>query len=175
MTAALAFARVDGHRLSAHGTAVAERGAALLLLGPSGAGKSTVAAGMIALGARLLADDLVLLRRRGAAIEASAPPAARGGIELRGLGLVAVDRAPAAPVAALVLLGPPGARLPEPEAHDVLDVSVPLLRHPAEPAAAAKLLLWLRAAAADHGAARGPSGADAPRLSSLRCGMDERR
>ena len=44
-----------------HGSAVEIEGRAVLICGPAGAGKSTLAAGLIALGARLISDDLSIL------------------------------------------------------------------------------------------------------------------
>jgi len=48
--------------LPIHGTAVEVGGRAVLLCGRSGAGKSTVAANLVALGAKLISDDLSVLR-----------------------------------------------------------------------------------------------------------------
>ena len=47
--------------LTVHGTTVARAGRAVLILGASGTGKSALALQMIALGARLVADDLSLI------------------------------------------------------------------------------------------------------------------
>ena len=54
-----------------HSAAVAKDGSAVLLPGVSGRGKSTTALNFLALGYQFLADDLVLLRARGASLEAS--------------------------------------------------------------------------------------------------------
>lgn len=53
-----------------HSAAVARDGAAILLPGVSGSGKSTTALNLLTLGYQFLADDLVLLRTRGNALEA---------------------------------------------------------------------------------------------------------
>ncbi|MCA1816144.1 MAG: hypothetical protein LC746_07000 [Acidobacteria bacterium] len=53
-----------------HGAAVTKGGAAVLLPGVSGSGKSTTALNLLSAGYRFLADDQVLLRARGAAVEA---------------------------------------------------------------------------------------------------------
>ena len=66
--------------LNLHGSAVALEGRGLLILGASGTGKSALALRMMAHGARLVADDRVVLARRGDALIASAPPALRGTI-----------------------------------------------------------------------------------------------
>ncbi|MBP6999963.1 serine kinase [Amaricoccus sp.] len=83
-----------------HASAVALEERGLLILGASGSGKSGLALRMMALGARLVADDRVALARRGAALVATAPAALRGMIEARGVGIL---RAEALAEAALVL------------------------------------------------------------------------
>ena len=58
-----------------HGSAVAVDGQALAIVGAPGAGKSTTAAALARLGFPVLADDVVALRKAGAAIlVAPAPP-----------------------------------------------------------------------------------------------------
>ena len=69
--------------MSLHGSCVARESAAVLLLGPAGSGKSDLALRLIARGWALVADDRVVLD--GAAV--SAPPALRGMLEVRGLGV----------------------------------------------------------------------------------------
>lgn len=89
---------------------------AVLLMGDSGAGKSDVALRLIAMGARLLADDQTALSVESGRLHAGAVEAGRGHIEIRGLGIVKIPVGPSAPVLFCVRLTqdtPP--RLPEPE------------------------------------------------------------
>lgn len=77
-----------------HGTSVgfhADSGwLGALMIGKPGAGKSELALELIALGAKLVADDQTCLRREGDAVELSCPIAIRDMIELRGLGIFRV-------------------------------------------------------------------------------------
>lgn len=131
---------------SIHATAVALGGRALAICGPAGAGKSAMAAGMIASGARLVADDLCVLRAGRKGVAVAPPPGGAGSIELRGIGLVTVAAAGPCVLAAFWIIGPSAARLPEPETVAVGDRPVRVLRHPSDAAAAAKAVLWLGAA-----------------------------
>lgn len=88
-----------------HATAVSFGPGAVLLLGPSGAGKSGLALQLMALGARLVADDRVLVFLRDGHPHAAAPEAIRGRIEARGVGILAVPAAPATPIRLAVDLG----------------------------------------------------------------------
>jgi serine kinase of HPr protein (carbohydrate metabolism regulator) len=88
-----------------HATCVAVGGRGVLLLGPPGAGKSSLALRLIdqpgygtgerLMRARLVADDQVVLRRRGGQLIASPPPAIAGQIEVRGIGIAAIRKSPA--------------------------------------------------------------------------------
>ena len=107
---------------------------AVLLLGESGAGKSDVALRLIAAGAKLVADDQTALFVERGRLMADAPPNLRGGMEIRGLGIMQLERAPASPVILAVRLRPEGevARLPEPAVYALpaslqADVKVPLV------------------------------------------------
>ncbi|MBI6629230.1 HPr kinase/phosphorylase [Pontibaca salina] len=71
-----------------HASCVAAHGRGLLIRGASGSGKSSLALAFMALGARLVADDRTILRRRGDRVMASAPVPIRGLIEARGIGLL---------------------------------------------------------------------------------------
>lgn len=77
-----------------HGTAVRWGQAGLLLRGPSGSGKSDLALRLIDSGARLVADDQVVLTCERGAIWLAAPPSIGGMIEVRGLGILRLPRAP---------------------------------------------------------------------------------
>ena len=78
-----------------HGTAVALGGRGLLVLGSSGAGKSGLALRLIAMGAKLVADDRVELRREGSGaaerLLARAPAPLAGLIEARGVGVLRLE------------------------------------------------------------------------------------
>lgn len=102
-------------------------GRGVLILGPSGAGKSSLALRMLGLGARLVADDRTCLVRRGALLMASAPPAGRGLIEARGIGLLRVPALAEAAVALAVDLGRRAReRMPPPQQWSALGLEVPL-------------------------------------------------
>lgn len=111
-----------------HASAVAVDGRGLLILGASGAGKSGLALRMMALGARLVADDRVAVERRGEALVASAPPVLRGVIEARGIGLLnAESLAEAALALAVDLDRPAAARMPQPREFAYHDLSIELI------------------------------------------------
>lgn len=98
---------------------------------------------MLALGARLVCDDLTVLRRTPHGIDAECPPGGLEALELRGLGLVAMDLVGPVPLAAVVVFGPFGQRLPRAEHVMICGRPIRLLRHPVQPDLAAKLILWL--------------------------------
>jgi hypothetical protein len=90
------------------GTACAPFGGAVegavLLLGDSGAGKSDVALRLIAMGARLLSDDQTALFIEAGRLLAEAPSSLHGRMEIRGVGIVALEAAKPAPVILAVML-----------------------------------------------------------------------
>lgn len=111
-----------------HGSTVAMAGRAVLILGASGSGKSALALALMAMGAGLVADDRTQLARRGDSIMADAPPALRGCIEARHVGLLAADAKGPQPLALVVELSEiAGPRLPEEERMQLLGVSLPRL------------------------------------------------
>lgn len=79
-----------------HASCVALNGRGLLITGASGSGKSGLALALMSHGATLVADDRVIVRRRGGALLAEPPAPIRGLIEARGVGLLRA--AVAAPV-----------------------------------------------------------------------------
>ena len=136
-----------GEALTVHATAIALDGVAVLLRGPPGSDKSDLALRLIDEGARLIADDQTALFRRGAALLASPPPSIAGRLEVRGVGIVALDHAADLPVAVVFDLTPRAAieRLPEPQTVKILDVVLPVLQlDPTAASAAAKVRLAVR-------------------------------
>lgn len=114
-----------------HGSAVTLGGRGLLILGPSGSGKSALALGMMALGADLVGDDQIELRRTGDLVVMDAPDAICGRIEARGVGILAAHAAGPVPVALVVDLGQVETeRLPPWRELDVMGMSLPLVLGP---------------------------------------------
>lgn len=136
-----------------HATAVAIDGAAILLRGPPGAGKSDLALRLIEGGARLVADDQVLLRRANDRVLVGAPATIAGLLEVRGVGIVRVEPLDEAPLALIVDLVPSEQveRIPDNRSEVVLGLAFPLIAlAPFEVSAATKLRFAWRALA--HGA-----------------------
>ncbi len=75
--------------MSVHGALLDVHGVGTLLLGPSGIGKSECALELVYRGHRLVADDVIALRRGGdGLLVGSAPARVRHYMEIRGLGIV---------------------------------------------------------------------------------------
>lgn len=135
-----------------HATAIVVDGSAVMLLGSSGAGKSDLAFRAItqpfAVNGRivpvgLLADDQVLLERRGAELIARSPEAIRGLLELRGLGIASLAAVDEAPLKLAVRLAPVAVadRLPEPATCTFLGLQIALVTiTPESPSAAARIV-----------------------------------
>ena len=143
-----------------HATVVALAGRAALIRGPSGSGKSDLALRCLALPPlpgfterpELVADDQVEITRAGDGLDARAPRAIAGKIEVRGVGILDLPYRPVARLALVVDLV---------AAHDVprfpldektvefLGVALPVAQlAPFEPSTPVKLLLALSAARA---------------------------
>ena len=111
-----------------HATSVSVAGRGVLIEGVSGAGKSDLALRLIDRGAQLVSDDYSYIQRRGGRIIDGPPATIAGKIEVRGIGIVVMPHVGEAPVALIVALGEPAARLPEPGyARTLLGVDIPLL------------------------------------------------
>lgn len=114
--------------LQAHATAVAVEGRGCLITGASGTGKSTLAIEMIALGAELVADDRVDIRRLADELILSAPPAIAGLIEARGTGILRLPAMKQAPLVLMVDLDQAETeRLPARRTREILGMPVPVL------------------------------------------------
>ena len=127
--------------INIHASCVAIGRAGVLLLGASGSGKSDLALRLIDGGARLVADDRVLLSAKKGALHAGAPATIRGLIEIRGVGIIKLPAAGSVPVRLAVELGREVSRLPAPRFYDAgppLTHKVPLIgldpRHASAPA-----------------------------------------
>ncbi len=81
-----------------HASCVAHGGKAVLIRGASGSGKSALALRLMALGATLVADDRTELTLEDGAVIARCPPAIRGMIEARFVGLLSAKALDCAPV-----------------------------------------------------------------------------
>jgi serine kinase of HPr protein (carbohydrate metabolism regulator) len=110
-------------------TCVAIEGRAVLIEGPPGSGKSSLALALIDRGAVLVGDDGVVLDTVGGELIARPHPNTRGLLEVRGVGLVEMPVAEAAPVALVLRLVPAAPRFAETaELETIAGVDLPLLR-----------------------------------------------
>ncbi len=71
-----------------HGSCVDFDGNSILAIGSSGSGKTSLALDLIALGAKLVSDDQVILSADNKGVHVSAPAAISGKIEARGIGIL---------------------------------------------------------------------------------------
>ena len=101
-----------------HATCVRYRRAGILLIGKSGSGKSDLALRLIALGAKLVADDRTDLTVRNGALIATPPKTIAGLLEIRGLGIVETPNAASARIALVVDLSGKVERLPERQVYE---------------------------------------------------------
>jgi HPr kinase/phosphorylase len=131
-----------------HASCVALDEFGVVLLGGSGSGKSDLALRLIDAGARLVADDRLMVERRGDLLFGRPPPALAGLLEVRGFGIVRLPWCAESRLRLVVELDPDAAlrRLPRPESYRLLGLSLPHLRlDPRAPSAVAKIRLALTA------------------------------
>src|SRR3954464_14834671 len=98
---------MPGPRLSAetlHASAVASEGRGVLITGPSGSGKSDLALRLLDRGFALVSDDQTIAKRASDRLLAPGPSTLAGKLEVRGIGIVEMDRVEDVPVAFLVEL-----------------------------------------------------------------------
>ncbi len=113
-----------------HAVAIDIAGKGVLLMGPSGSGKSDLALRLMDRGATLISDDQVVLERQRRGVFASAPPAIRGYLEIRGLGITSVPVTGGTFVALIVDLveADKVPRLPEVQYKTLMGEKIPLIR-----------------------------------------------
>ncbi|MEL6960078.1 MAG: serine/threonine protein kinase [Pseudomonadota bacterium] len=134
-----------GGGLQFHASSVAVDGKAVLIAGPSGCGKSSLAIGMMALGASLIADDITWVDHEDGTLMASCPPTILNKIEARGLGVLRADASGPAPVRAILDLAQvEDQRIPSPRSVSILGHDVPLLHRPATDHVAAMMMHYMR-------------------------------
>jgi HPr kinase/phosphorylase len=140
-----------------HASCAAHEGDAVLLLGPPGSGKSDLVLRLIQdRGWNLVADDQVEVAAdaagAGGVLRVAAPPALRGMLEVRGLGLLrdlplAAEAPPRLGLAVRLAPREEVPRLPEPQAWRCDGIAVPAITlHAFDASAPAKVALALAAA-----------------------------
>jgi len=110
-----------------HATCVALGGSGVLLRGRPGAGKSDLALRLIDEGAALVADDYCEIDVARDTLIARAPCRIAGKMEIRGIGIIARDFVPSAPVALVIDLVPGGdiPRMPDVTTTAIEGVTLP--------------------------------------------------
>ena len=129
-----------------HGSAVAIDGHAVLILGPSGSGKSDLALRLIDHGATLISDDIVGIESTDDHLTLSVAPNIAGKIELRGIGICAVNFVSSAPLALVVELTHEVDRMPpDNQRASIGNFWVPMVKlDPFQPSSALKVEWALR-------------------------------
>lgn len=136
---------MSGGAVNVHAGCVALNGRGLLITGPSGSGKSSLALQLMAFGARLVSDDRTVLSLREGRLHATCPPALRGMIEARGLGILNAEPIDGADVVLVVDMGATGSeRLPTHRSVTYLGRTVDLVQAQHNPHFPAALLAYLK-------------------------------
>ena len=111
-----------------HASTVAIDGRAVLISGASGSGKSDLALRLLDRGFSLVSDDQTHVRREGDRLIASPPPTIAGKLEIRGIGIVDMDKVGDLPVALIVELTSDMQRLPDDSRErPILGISLPFV------------------------------------------------
>ena len=127
-----------------HASCVAVKGRGLLIIGPSGSGKSALALQLIAWGADLVADDQTAISLSANTILARCPPALKGLIEARGVGILNVRSVAEAHVVLVADLSQPETeRLPPRRLVTLLGIEVDLVLGQGNPHFPASVMCYL--------------------------------
>lgn len=111
-----------------HASCVEYNGRSVLIIGDSGSGKSSLSLALIALGATLVSDDAVDLKRDDDAILTSPPDSILGQIEARSFGILEMPYSSSATLKFVVDMNKSEVRrLPEDKTISLLGVKVPLV------------------------------------------------
>lgn len=110
-----------------HASCVAIDGRAVLLAGRSGRGKSDLALRLIDRGARLVSDDYTELTGENGLLLASPPQRIAGKLEIRGVGIVAIEPVRSVPVALLADLDAAPERLPQRDSRTIEGITLPVI------------------------------------------------
>lgn len=136
---------MTGGPATLHASCVALDGQGLLILGPSGSGKSALALQLMALGARLVADDRCRVFAQDGRLHAACPPEIAGLVEARGIGLLRADALAETPLVLAVDLGRTETeRLPPRRRFDCQGIAVDLVLGPISAHLGFSLLQHLR-------------------------------
>lgn len=133
---------------SLHATGIVLNARGLIITGPSGAGKSRTAAQLLALGAKLVSDDLLVIERRDAMLRMKPPQTRTPQLALRGFGVLDVPLDNTSPrVHGQITLTPDAdiSPLPEPATTTYFDLTIPHLTLRFAEDLGAQLMLWLNA------------------------------
>lgn len=83
---------MQAHTIQEHGVLMDIDGVGVMIKGSSGIGKSEIALELLRRGHRIVADDIVVIKRIGNTLDGSANPLVKNFMELRGVGLVNIVR-----------------------------------------------------------------------------------
>ncbi|MBQ9715551.1 MAG: HPr(Ser) kinase/phosphatase, partial [Clostridia bacterium] len=83
---------MQAHTIQEHGVLMDIDGVGVMIKGSSGIGKSEIALELLRRGHRIVADDIVVIKRIGNMLDGSANPLVKNFMELRGVGLVNIVR-----------------------------------------------------------------------------------
>lgn len=126
-----------------HATTVSIGGRAVLITGRSGSGKSDLALRLIDRGARLVSDDYTIVKRIGGVLSATAPSRISGKMEVRGIGIVAMEPSADVPVSLAVDLDRAADRMPEPgEVQMIAGIAVRVIALDARESSAPMKVEW---------------------------------